>query len=179
MNFSCISAHPALGSWRESMHFIFTLRNIDFSDKISTDSGIGLCNMYVCLLAGSYARICGHFVWKINIGKIKRKCILSRQLPSAGWALMQLKFRYVTWCFYEVVSRLVNYRGPVEVKAKWGRKWPSSPSATGGLYNISSTEGLTIGFDGHFSPLKEFPGLKFQIVSNRFQTGKNGVLPLF
>ena len=41
----------------------------------------------------------------------------------------------------------------------------ASPSATAGLYNISSTEGLTIGFDGHFSPLKELPGLKFQIVS--------------
>ena len=41
-------------------------------------------------------------------------------------------------------------------------------SAMGGLYHISSMEGLTIGFDGHF---EELSGLKFQTVSKPVKMG--------
>ena len=50
---------------------------------------------------------------------------------------------------------------------------PNSPTATGGLYNISSTKGLTIGFDGHFYPIKGLLSLKFETMRNFLWEGKN------
>ena len=55
----------------------------------------------------------------------------------------------------------------------------NSPTATGGLYNISSTKGLTNAFDDYFYPIEGLFSLKSGNMRTFSWEGKNWFLPLF